>query len=197
MNKFSIIIRPVVGRPYSCVASCYITSRYLTLFFQRRARVSLWMGDHDQSRTIAHAKLESAETGDILPDEWPRKVGIVTSTLLPRVPESWIFYVSWTGHDVGWHDGTPHDGAPLAHGTTSVQYIHYYMSLNLISFLEIQFPTISHTKSTTSPNRFQSHNVAGALPYVPILGTSGSLANMQSTTKKRSFSSIGLKTVMF
>ena len=55
------------------------------------------MGDHDQSKTVAHAKLESAETGDILPDEWLdefRKVGIVTSTLLPRVTESWIFYVS-------------------------------------------------------------------------------------------------------
>ena len=42
----------------------------------------------------------------------------------------------WTGHDVGWHDGRPHDGAPPAHGTTSVQYIHYYISLNLISFPE-------------------------------------------------------------
>ena len=89
-------------------------------------------------------------------------------------------------------DGTPHDGAPPAHRTTSVQYIHYYICLNLISFLKIQFPTISHTKSTTSPNRLRNHNVAGALPYVPILGTSGSLVNMQPTTKKRSF-----LTVMF
>ena len=46
-------------------------------------------------------------------------------TLLLRVTESCF----WTGHDVGWHDGTPHDGAPPAHGTTSVQYIHYYISL--------------------------------------------------------------------
>ena len=72
-------------------------SRYLTLFLQRRARLVLWMGDHDQSKTIAHAKFESAETGDILPDKWLdefRKVGMVTSTLLPRVTESWIFYVS-------------------------------------------------------------------------------------------------------
>ena len=98
----------------------------------------------------------------------------------------------WTGHDVGWHDGMLHDGAPPAHGTTSVHYIHYYISLNLISFLKIQFPTINHLISTTSPNRFQNHNVAGALPYIPILGTSGSLANMQPKTKKRSFSSIGL-----
>ena len=51
------------------------------------------MGDHDQSRTIAHAKLESAETGDIA--RWiTQKVGIVTTTLLPKVTESWIFYVS-------------------------------------------------------------------------------------------------------
>ena len=98
----------------------------------------------------------------------------------------------WTGHDVGWHDGTPHDGAPPAHGTTSVQYIHYYICLNLISFLKIQFPTISHTKSTTSPNRFRNHNVAGALPYVPILETSGTLANLQPTAKKQPISSIGL-----
>ena len=47
-------------------------------------------------------------------------------------------------------------------GTTSVQYIHYH--INLISFLKILFLTISHTKSTTSPNRFRNHNVAGALP---------------------------------
>ena len=41
-------------------------------------------------------------------------------------------------------------------GTASVQYIYYH--INLISFIKIQFLTISHTKSTTSPNRFQNQN---------------------------------------
>ena len=70
-------------------------------------------------------------------------------------------------------------------GTASVQYIYYH--INLISFLKILFLTISHTKSKTSPNRFRNHNVAGALPYVPILGTSGSLANLQPTAKNNQF----------
>ena len=172
-------------------------SRYLTLFLQRRARlVCGWVTMTNRGLLHMHAwflrKTRKVPRRVTLPDEWPdefRKVGIVTSTLLSRVTESWIFYVS--GYNVGWHDGTPHDGAPPAHGTTSVQYIHFHISL--ISFLKIQFPTLSHTKSTTSPNCFRNCNVAGALPYVPILGTSGSLANLQPTAKNQSISSIGLR----
>ena len=154
-------------------------SRYRTLFLQRRARlVCGWV-------TMTNRRLSHMQNSKV-----PRRV-----TYCP-MNDSMNFVKGhgklnilcfWTGHDVGWHDATPHDGAPPAHGTTSVQYIHYYISLNWISYLKIQFPTISHTKSTTSPNRFQNHNVAGALPYVPILGTSGSLANMQPTTKNDHF----------
>ena len=85
------------------------------------------MGDHDQSRTIAHACMVSPRNSKVprrltLPGEWTdefRKVGIVTSSLLSRVTEGWIFYVSGLAdHNVVWHDGTLHDGAPPAHGTT-------------------------------------------------------------------------------
>ena len=85
------------------------------------------MGDHDQLRTIAHACMVSPRNSKVqgrltLPGEWTdefRKVGIVTSSLLSRVTEGWIFYVSGLAdHNVVWHDGTLHDGAPPAHGTT-------------------------------------------------------------------------------
>ena len=54
--------------------------------------VKTWMGDRDQSRTIAHAWFLCENT-----DEWPGdfcKVEIVTLTLPSRVTEGWIFHVS-------------------------------------------------------------------------------------------------------
>ena len=72
------------------------------------------MCDRDRSRTIAHAWFlrESTETGDI--DFC--KVEIV-SDLDPTLQGHGMLNIScfWTGHNVGQHDETPHDGAPPAH----------------------------------------------------------------------------------
>ena len=171
-------------------------SRYLTLFLQHRARlVCGWVTMTNRGLSHMHAWF--------LRETWKYRDGWHCSMKEPMNFVKWDSDLEstlqghgrlnilcfWTSHNVIWHDGTPHVGAALAHGTTSVQYFHYHSSL--ISFLKIQYPTISHTKSTTSPNRFRNHNVAGALPYVPILGTSGSLANLQPTAKKQPISSIG------
>ena len=70
MNKFSIIIRPSLA--VRIVVWCGVVLHHVALSHlvsPTSSPVSLRMGDHDQSKTIAHAKLESAETGDILPDE--------------------------------------------------------------------------------------------------------------------------------
>ena len=191
MNKLSILIRPSLAVRITAVwrrvTSCHVISPCFSNV-EPGQFVDEWSWPIDDYRTGKtrkyrdgwHCPMNNPKSGDSDLDSTPQGHGKLNILCF------------WTGHDVGWHDGMPHDGAPPAHGTTSVHYIHYYISLNLISFLKIQFPTINHLISTTSPNRFQNHNVAGALPYVPILGTSGSLANMQPKTKKRSFSFIGL-----
>ena len=165
-------------------------SRYRTLFLQRRARlVCGWVTMTDRGLSRMHGFSAKVSRWVTLTDEWPddfRKVGIVTSTLLSRVTEGWIFYVSGLAIMSVGMTGCRMTGRHRRTGTASVQYIYY--QINLISFLKILFLTISHTKSKTSPNRFRNHNVAGALPYVLILGTSGSLVNLQPPKKNNQFS---------
>ena len=124
MEKFSELIRSSLGvRIYGCLASCYIMLRYRTRFLQvkqRRARlVREWLTVTDRGLLHMHGFSAKVPRRVTLTDEWPddfRKVGMVTLTLLSRVTEGWKFVVSsWNRHNVGWHDGTPRDGAPPAH----------------------------------------------------------------------------------
>ena len=83
-------------------------------------------------------------------DEWHddfRKKGDLDLILQQsRITEGWIFllfYVSiWTGptgHNVGRHDGTPHDRAPLVSNLQTItnEYMLCYMLLPLLQVCEV------------------------------------------------------------
>ena len=86
-NKISKLIRPLLA-----VRSCYIMPSWFLQVKQRRARlVRGWVTvtDRGLSRMYGFSARDGWHIADAV-----RKVGIVTSTLLSRVTEGWILYVS-------------------------------------------------------------------------------------------------------